>query len=146
MPGAVTKAPMKRGLAEANNTRANVQASPRSAKKLKLDRGAATVGIGRAPVKIANGSFNASQPAKSRFEEEVLEKMSQDIETLKYKNAERDQQWHRPDLPEDFNEMTHSLTIQQIDAEEGVLNGGKATIKLFGVTEVGWPHVLHSPS
>jgi DNA polymerase delta subunit 1 len=136
MPGAVTKAPMKRGLAEANNTRANVQASPRSAKKLKLEHGAATVGIGRAPPKVTNGSFNSSQPAKSRFEEEVLEKMSQDIESLKHKNAERDQQWHRPDLPEDFNEMTHSLIIQQIDAEEGVLNGGKATVKLFGVTEV----------
>jgi DNA polymerase delta subunit 1 len=141
MPG-VTKAPMKRGLAEANNTRANVQASPRSAKKLKLENGAATVGIGRAPAKVANGSFNSSQPAKSRFEEEVLEKMSQDIETLKYKNAEKDQQWHRPNLPENFRETTHSLIFQQIEAEEGVLNGGRATVKLFGVTEVSAPHVM----
>jgi DNA polymerase delta subunit 1 len=134
MPGAVMKTPMKRGLAEANNTRVNVQASPRSAKKLKLDNGNVT--MGRASAKVANGSFNGSQPTKSRFEEEVLEKMSQDIETLKYKNAERDQQWRRPEMPRDFDEMTHSVTFQQIEAEEGVLNGGKATVKLFGVTAV----------
>ena len=146
MPGAVTQTPMKRGLTEANNTRANVQASPRSAKKLKLENGAATVGTGRAPIKTANGSFNSSQPVKSRFEEEVLEKMSQDIETLKYKNAEKDQQWHRPDLPENFNERTHSLIFQQIEAEEGVLNGGKATVKLFGVTEVSWTHTARTLS
>ena len=39
-------------------------------------------------------------------------------------------------MPEDFNEMTQNLVFQQIEAEEGVLNGGKTTVKLFGVTEV----------
>lgn len=136
MPRAATNASMKRGLAEASNTRANVQASPRSAKKLKLDNGVGTSTPGKASAKIGHGSFNSSQPAKSRFEEEVLEKMTQDIETLRQKNTEKDQQWRRPDLPEDFNERTHSLTFQQIEAEEGVLNGGKPAIKLFGVTEV----------
>lgn len=137
MPGAVMRTPKKRVLAEATNTRANVQASPRSAKKLKLDNG--PTASGRVPAKSANGSFSSSQQPKSRFEEEVLEKMSQDIESLKTANAERDQQWRRPSLPEDFHEATHSLTFQQIDAEEGVLNGGKATVKLFGVTEVRIP-------
>lgn len=133
MPG-VTKTPMKRVLGDASSTRQNVQASPRSAKKMKLDNGATA--NGRAPVKIANGSFNASSQQKSRFEEEVLEKMTQDIEELKQTNAERDQHWKRPPLPDNFNEMTHKVLMQQIDAEEGVLNGGKGTVKLFGVTEV----------
>lgn len=139
MSGA-TATTMKRALTEASNTRQNVQASPRSAKKLKLDNG--VVAHGRAPVKIANGSFNASQQQKSRFEEEVLEKMSQDIESLKKSNAERDQHWERPALPEGFSEMTHGITLQQIDAEEGALNGGKGTVKLFGVTEVRCAHML----
>lgn len=134
MPGAISNPPHKRVLSEASSTRANVQASPRSAKKLKLDDG--TKKSGRAPVRSANVSFNSSQPQKSRFEEEVLEQMSQDIETLKHKNSERDQQWKRPPLPEDFDETTHKLVFQNIEAEEGALNGGKTTVKLFGVTEV----------
>jgi DNA polymerase delta subunit 1 len=132
MPGAV-KPPQKRALAEANSTRANVQASPRSAKKLKLDHGAHA--NRKTPIKTPNGSFGGSQQPKSRFEEEVLEKMSQDIETLKQKNAEKDQQWSRPPLPQNLDETTHGLTFQQIEAEEGT-HGGKATVKLFGVTEV----------
>lgn len=135
MPG-VTKTPAKRVLGDASSTRQNMQASPRSAKKLKLDDGAST--NGKVPVKIANGPFNASQQQKSRFEEEVLEQMSQDIESLKQTNAERDQHWQRPPLAANFNEMTHGIIMQQIDAEEGVLNGGKGTVKLFGVTEVWW--------
>lgn len=136
MPG-VTKNPAKRVLGDASSTRQNIQASPRSAKKLKLDDGVST--NGKVPVRMANGSFNASQQQKSRFEEEVLEQMSQDIESLKQTNAERDQHWQRPPLPDNFNEMTHGITMQQIDAEEGVLNGGKGTVKLFGVTEVRRP-------
>lgn len=132
MPGTVTRTPAKRALAEASNTRANVQASPRSAKKLKLDSGS---GKSKPPVKTVNGSFSSSQPVPSQFEE-TLEKMTQEMETLKEKNTERDQQWWRPPLPQDFNEMTQKLVFQQIEAEEGVLNGGRTTVKLFGVTEV----------
>jgi DNA polymerase delta subunit 1 len=132
MPGTVQRAPAKRALTEASNNRANVQASPRSVKKLKIENGSNNRGP---PVKINNGSFNSSQPAPSQFEE-TLEKMTQDIEMLKTKNTEKDQQWIRPPLPADFSEMTKSLVFQQIEAEEGVLNGGKATVKLFGVTEV----------
>lgn len=131
MPGAVARTPAKRALGDASNTRANVLASPRSAKKLKLDNGTSK----KPPVKSVNGSFNSSQVAPSKFEE-TLEKMTQDMETLKEQNTERDQQWRRPALPAGFNEMTQNLLFQQIEAEEGVLNGGKASVKLFGITEV----------
>jgi DNA polymerase delta subunit 1 len=130
MVGTVARTPAKRALAEASNNRVNV--SPRSAKKLKLENGTSRMGP---PVKTANGSFNSSQPGPSQFED-TLEKMTQDIESLKTKNTERDQQWKRPPLPEDFSEMTSKVVFQQIEAEESVLNGGKPTVKLFGVTEV----------
>jgi DNA polymerase delta subunit 1 len=132
MAGTVTRAPAKRALAETTTTRTNVQASPRSAKKMKLDNSNDKI---RPPAKTANGAFNSGQPAPSQFEE-TLEKMSQGMEALKGQNTEKDQQWRRPALPADFNEMTQPLVFQQIEAEEGVLNGGKPTVKLFGVTEV----------
>lgn len=132
MAGTESRAPSKRTLAETSNKRTNVQLSPRSSKKLKFEN---ANDKSRAPVKTANGSFNSSQPAPSQFEE-TLEKMTEDMESLKKGNKEKDQQWQRPEIPEDFSEMTHNLTFQQIDAEEGVLNGGRATVKLFGVTEV----------
>lgn len=132
MPGAVTRTPAKRALAEASSTRANVLASPHSAKKLRTENGNTK---GSLPVKAVNGSFNSSQPGPSQFEE-TLEKMTQDIENLKEQNTEKDQQWRRPPLPEDYNELTEKLIFQQIEAEEGVLNGGRTTVKLFGVTEV----------
>jgi DNA polymerase delta subunit 1 len=139
MPGTVTRTPAKRALADATNNRANVLASPRSAKKLKVDNGTHRTGP---PVKTANGSFNSSQPAPSQFEE-TLEKMTQDMETLRENNTERDQQWRRPALSADFNEVTQKLVFQQIEAEEGVLNGGRPTVKLFGVTENGHSVLLH---
>ena len=137
MPGTVAKTPAKRALAEASSTRTNVLASPRSAKKLKMDTGYAN-GRSRPPVKTVNGSFNSSQVAPSQFEE-TLEKMTQDMETLKGQNTEKDQQWRRPALPDGYSDMTEKLVFQQIEAEEGVLNGGRTTVKLFGVTEVRVP-------
>ena len=132
MSAAVQRTPMKRVLTEATNARGNILASPRSAKKPKLDS-AFNKNFGT-PRKGAKGSVNSSQP-KSQFEEEVLEKLTQDIHGLKQNNSERDQQWQRPSI-DDFNETKDSLCFQQIEAEEGALNGGKTTIKLFGVTEV----------
>jgi DNA polymerase delta subunit 1 len=138
MPAAVQKTPHKRLLSDATNTRANHQASPRSAKKLKFDH--TSTQNGRKVIQVgANGSFNSSQPAKSRFEEEVLEKMSQDLTNLKQTNTEKDQQWSRPPLTEDWEEGTQNLCFQQIEAEEGQLSGGKTTVKLFGVTQVSCP-------
>ena len=64
-----------------------------------------------------------------------MEKLTQDIDDLKQKNSERDQQWARPGL-DDFDEKTDSLCFQQIEAEEGTLHGGKTVVKLFGVSEV----------
>ncbi|KAF2000901.1 DNA polymerase delta catalytic subunit [Amniculicola lignicola CBS 123094] len=139
MPSAVQRTPMKRGLTEATNTRANVLSGPRSTKKVKLEEPLKQ--NGRALARTANASLNSSQP-KSQFEEEVLEKMTQDMESLKKNNTEKDQQWSRPPL-DDFNEIRDSLCFQQIEAEEGVLSGGRATVKLFGVTESGHSVLLH---
>lgn len=62
--------------------------------------------------------------------------MTQDMAGLKKNNSEKDQEWARPPLV-DFKPERDTLCFQQIDAEEGTLNGGKATVKFFGVTEVG---------
>lgn len=123
MPAAT---PAKRVLAEATKNRSNVQPSPRSAKRPKLENGYGAS-------KVLNSSFPSSQP-KGEFED-VLEKMSQDITSLKESNTEKDQQWARPPLG-DFDENKEKLCFQQIEVEEGVLNGGRTAIKLFGVTEV----------
>ncbi|KAH8724119.1 catalytic subunit DNA polymerase-like protein delta [Phaeosphaeriaceae sp. PMI808] len=140
MPGALSHTPAKRALADATNNRANAL-PPRSAKKLKIDN---DNGKGRSgpAVKSVKSSFNSSQVMPSEFEE-TLEKMTQDMETLKESNTEKDQQWRRPPLPADFNELTNKLVFQQIEAEEGVLNGGRTTVKLFGVTENGHSVLLH---
>jgi DNA polymerase delta subunit 1 len=71
---------------------------------------------------------------KSSFEEE-LGNLSQEISDLKGGNAETDQKWARPDLDPSFDPQTENLLFQQIDVEEGTLDG-KTTIQLFGVTEV----------
>lgn len=127
------KMPVKRVLQDVGTSRRNMQPTSPS-KKRKLN-GADTKNF-RTP-NGANGHAGSSQP-KSQFESEVLEKLTQDINGLKQKNAEKDQQWARPSL-DDFDEKTDSLCFQQIDAEEGTLHGGKTTVKLFGVTEVCTP-------
>lgn len=129
MPGVVSRTPAKRVLAETTNTAHNIKASPHSAKKRKLE----------SPKKFRkpagpNGALGSSQP-KSQFEEEVLEKLSQNIDGLRKNNQEKDQQWARPSLA-DFNPDGDNLIFQQIEVEEGTLHGGKAALKLFGVTEV----------
>lgn len=133
MPGAIIQ-PQKRVLGDstkAHNNASNLP-SPTASKRRKLDDVSAP-GKLNASQKGTAVKFSSSQP-KSRFEEEELEKMSQNISGLKHKNSEKDQQWERPGLA-DFNEKTDSLCFQQIEVEEGTLNGGRATIKLFGVTE-----------
>lgn len=131
MPGVLkspAKAASKRVLQDASTSRQNIQSTSPS-KRRKLN-GAATNGF----KKPGNGPAG-SQQQKSHFEEEVLEKLTQDISGLRKKNAEKDQQWARPGL-DDFNEKIDTLCFQQIEAEEGTLHGGKTTVKLFGVTEV----------
>lgn len=82
----------------------------------------------------ARRKIGSTQPQKSQFEEEVLEKLTQDIGDLKENNSEKDQQWERPPV-ENFDESKENICFQQIDAEESVLMG-KPAIRLFGVTEV----------
>lgn len=132
MPEAVM--PQKRVLGDATNNPRNVVPSPSALKKRKLDS--------EAPVQLRSFSqngprkgFGSSQPQKSQFEEEVLEKLTQDIGGLKENNSEKDQQWERPSLG-DFDETRDNICFQQIDAEEGTIMGGKVAVRLFGVTEV----------
>ncbi len=135
MPAA-TLNPPKRALGDATKVYRNMNnalPSPSGAKRRKLD-------VKSSPTKPKpsqkglNGKLTSSQP-KSQFEEDVLEKLTQDISGLKQNNSEKDQQWERPSL-NDFDENRHDLCFQQIEAEEGTLHGGRTCIKLFGVTEV----------
>ena len=132
--------PQKRVLGE-SKTRQNIPSTPASSsKKRKTDSFTSSP----AAVRFAssqNGKLGSSQP-KSTFESEVLEKMSQDISTAKQNNTEKDQSWDRPPV-EDFVPQRDSLCFQSIEAEEGTLHGGKATVKLFGVNEKGNSVMLH---
>ena len=144
MPAAT---PAKRVLADSTNNGNNVQATPRSVKRPRREDYAPIerAHAGAHAVVGPNASFRSSQPKsqqKSRFEEDVLEKMSQDMADLKHNNNEKDQQWARPPL-DDFDPRQDSLCFQQIEIEEGMLNGGKTAIKLFGVTETGHSVLLH---
>lgn len=136
MPDRVVPNPQKRVLTDATNTSHHGAKSPASAKKRKLN-GALPNGSFHSSQNGPNGfksKLGSSQP-RSHFETEVLEKMTQDISDLKHSNAEKDQQWDRPNL-DDFNEKTDGLCFQQIEIEEGTLHGGKVVLKMFGVSEV----------
>ena len=130
-----TKIPQKRILGEATNRR-NIPSSPASAKKRKLDPPSSPATRFKSSQNGTKAKLGSSQP--SHFESEVLEKMTQDMAGLKKNNSEKDQQWERPSLA-DFKADKDSLCFQQIDCEEGTLHGGRATVKLFGVTEVKHP-------
>jgi DNA polymerase delta subunit 1 len=133
MPSA-TSTVQKRVLADTTNARANLGVSPTSAKKRKLNA-FQTPKPFNSSQSGSKGKLGSSQ-VKSHFEEEVLEKLTQDIHGLRKNNSEKDQQWDRPPLT-DFDPATDSLCFQQIEVEEGTLFGGRTTVKLFGVTEVG---------
>jgi DNA polymerase delta subunit 1 len=142
MPGVVVQAPSsvrtKRILLDTTSSSRNDQASP--LKRRKIEDSAPKF---KKPAKRdAKGNYIGSSQPKSQFEEEVLEKLTQDIDALKHKNSEKDQHWARPSL-DDFDEKNDTLTFQQIDAEEGTLHGGKTCVKLFGVTETGHSVLLH---
>ncbi|RAL14858.1 DNA-directed DNA polymerase delta POL3 [Aspergillus homomorphus CBS 101889] len=140
MPEAVTM-PQKRVLGEAtNNPRGSTPKSPTALKKRKLENGPSfRASQGPQAQRRVPGS---SQPQKSQFEEEVLEKLTQDMNGLKRNNSEKDQQWERPPLGE-FDPSKDNICFQQIDAEEGAIHGGKTAVRLFGVTEAGQSVLLH---
>ncbi|KAK3499558.1 DNA polymerase family B-domain-containing protein [Neurospora hispaniola] len=137
--------PQKRAFGEASSARSNIHnlpaASSDSAKKRRLDDVPPSSRF-RTFKNDGKGRIPSTQP-KSAFESEVLERMSQDISDLKQNNSEKDQAWERPPLPATYNPATDSLCFQSIEAEEGFLHGGQATIKLFGVTENGNSVLLH---
>lgn len=124
----------KRVLGDATkaHSNANLLPSPNSAKRRKLDIASGSTNRQRGINGLVK-THGSSQP-KSQFEEEVLEKLTQNMSDLKRSNAEKDQQWERPPLT-DFDGTKDSLCFQQIEAERGNLHGGRPTIKLFGVTE-----------
>lgn len=126
--------PQKRVLGDTTNNSRNTFVSPNALKKRKLDNeaGAQLKPPSQTPQRK---QFGSSQPQKSQFEEEVLEKLTQDIGDLKERNAEKDQQWERPPLGP-FDAAKENICFQQIDAEEGRLAGDKMSVRLFGVTEV----------
>ncbi|KAL5336422.1 DNA polymerase family B-domain-containing protein [Aspergillus crustosus] len=139
MPEAIAM-PQKRVLGDASKNPRTVTQSPGAIKKRKIDVQTPV----KPPPRGQNGQrkVGSSQPQKSQFEEEVLEKLTQDISGLKGNNAEKDQQWERPPLGT-FDPKVESVSFQQIDAEEGAVIGGRAAIRLFGVTELGQSVLLH---
>lgn len=126
------RVPQKRILGEATNTRRNIPVTPTSAKKRKLESLSSPAARFKSSQNGPKGKLGSSQP--SHFESEVLEKMTQDINGLKKNNSEKDQEWARPSLA-GFSPREDKLCFQQIEAEEGTLDG-RAAVKLFGVTEV----------
>lgn len=141
MPAAAaTMAPKKRILGETSSARRNIAASPAISKKQKTEHFSSSPAPRFASSQAAK---LASSQVKSSFESEVLEKIGQDMSDLKQSNAEKDQSWARPPIPDDFDPATSSLCFQQIEAEEGTIHGGSPTIKLFGVTEEGNSVMLH---
>ncbi|CAM1508366.1 Fc.00g052140.m01.CDS01 [Cosmosporella sp. VM-42] len=133
--------PQKRVLGE-SRTRQNIPSTPSAVKKRKVE----SFSSSPAPRFMSSqndprNKLGSSQP-KSTFETEVLEKLSQDISDRKRNNTEKDQAWDRPPVV-DFVPERDNLIFQAIEAEEGTLSGGRATVKLFGVTEVGNSVMLH---
>ncbi|KAK9455035.1 DNA polymerase family B-domain-containing protein [Dipodascopsis uninucleata] len=86
-------------------------------------------------VKRARVTKSSNVTQKSSSFEDHLSQLTEEIERLGGAACETDQQWARPAL-ESFDANNTSLSFQQIDAEESVLDG-KSTIRLFGVTERG---------
>jgi DNA polymerase delta subunit 1 len=137
---AATVVPQKRVLGESRTQ--NIPPTPSSTKKRKTDVPSSSPAARfTSSQHDPRSKLNSSQP-KSAFETEVLEKLSQDISTLKQSNTEKDQVWDRPPV-EDFVPERDSLCFQSIEAEEGSLHGGRATVKLFGVNEKGNSVMLH---
>lgn len=141
MPGTVL--PQKRVLGEASSARRNIPATPASTKKRRLETPQSSPAVGfSSPLNGSKNRLGATQP-KSAFEQDFLEKLSQDISERKLNNSEKDQAWSRPPVPKDFDPDTTNLAFQSIDAEEGMLHGGQSTIKLFGITQDGNSVLLH---
>ncbi|TPX11063.1 uncharacterized protein E0L32_007924 [Thyridium curvatum] len=87
----------------------------------------------------ANGSRSHSSHPKSQFESDVLEAIDR---VIKQGATGKDQTWGRPPLT-GFDPDNQDLCFQQIEAEEGTLDGGATVVRLFGVTKEGHSVMLH---
>ncbi|KAJ2975259.1 hypothetical protein NQ176_g5615 [Zarea fungicola] len=134
--------PQKRVLGESRAGSNMPPTTPSSAKKRKTDIFSSSPAAFSGSQKDPRSRLLGSSQPKSVFESEVLEKLSQDISDLKRNNTEKDQAWERPPV-ENLDITRDSLCFQSIDAEEGTLHGGRTTVKLFGVTELGNSVMLH---
>ncbi|KAF4467399.1 DNA polymerase delta subunit 1 [Fusarium albosuccineum] len=120
--GASTKLPSKRPKAESTSRTRVV--TPKNA---------------RPHQQHANGTrFNSSQP-KSSFESDVLETIDR---VIKQGASGTDQTWGRPPLT-DFDPDNDNICFQQIEAEEGTIDGGVTVVRLFGITKEGHSVMLH---
>ncbi|KAG9245518.1 DNA polymerase family B-domain-containing protein [Calycina marina] len=135
-----TRIPQKRILGDTSSTRRNLLSSPASTKKRKLEFEpiSSPAARFRSSQNGPKSKLGSSQP--SQFESE-LEKMTQDIAGLKENNSEKSQTWSRPPLKA-IDPQNDRLVFQQIEVEEGTLNGQPA-VKLFGVTDAGHSVMLH---
>lgn len=135
--------PHKRALAESRTGQNLPPSTPSGTKRRKTElfESSPAAQLSSATKGPRSKLLGSSQP-KSAFESEVLEKLSQDISDAKKNNTEKDQAWERPPVV-DFSPQKNSLCFQSIEAEEGTLHGGSATVKLFGVTEEGHSAMLH---
>ncbi|RKF75405.1 DNA polymerase delta catalytic subunit [Golovinomyces cichoracearum] len=134
----VSRAPQKRIHGFAPQVQKDGLSSPNSKKKRKLESYSSMGARLNSSQTKYNGRKTPSQP--SQFETEVLEKLTQDMASLKENNAEKDQQWERPPVL-DSSSGKQNLCFQQIECEEGTLHSGKATIKLFGAGNSVMLHV-----
>ncbi|KAJ2904841.1 DNA polymerase delta catalytic subunit [Zalerion maritima] len=136
MPASIL--PQKRAFGEAS---ANSRLPPSKPKKVKIEKPTSSP-LPKLPPSRKNAMKIGSSQPKSKFESEVLEKLSQDISELKQNNSERDQNWSRPPLA-GFEPKRDDIVFQQIEAEEGTVEGGRAAVKLFGVTGDGHSVLVH---
>ena len=131
MPGTLVQSQRQvLGDASAAQRNASIVSSPNPVKRRKLDISSSPAA--RFSANKGNRAAGSSQN-KSQFEE-TLEKLTQNINELKEKNSEKDQQWERPPL-KDFDPAKQNLVFQQIEAEKGTFMQ-RTSVKLFGVTEV----------
>ncbi|KAI9893552.1 MAG: DNA-directed DNA polymerase delta [Vezdaea aestivalis] len=133
MPAQIV-APQKRVLADTTNTRRNIGPDSEPAKRRKLTiPSSSPFRVPRSSQAGGLSKLGSSQP-QSQFEEELVK--------LRKRNAEKDQDWSRPDL-KNFDPSKTKLCFQQIEIEEGSVLNGKPAVKLFGVTEQGNSVLLH---
>ncbi|SCW01883.1 LAFE_0E09384g1_1 [Lachancea fermentati] len=104
------------------------------------------------------GNVNGTQSVQPTEFEQQLSQM--DHESVYAQESEQDKTFARAGLPENFSPQTHSISFQQLDAEQSFLPGFKdsntsAVVRFFGVTDqghsvlcnvTGFRHYLYVPA